>query len=213
MENPMADEYLTTAHVYDLLLSLPLRPIRLNIRSFIRDKSHKRILDICCGTGEQLRILHQADHELTGIDLSAAMLNQARKKSPEAITYLCMDGTQMNFEPESFDCAIISFALHEKEKKVHDRIFLKGFQMVRPGGHIVLCDFCQVADTLSSRLFGRFLLPMVEKSAGPEHFANYQSWMQQGALEGFFERHNHQPDLISSHFKGCVQLCSIKKNV
>lgn len=208
----MTDEYQTTAYIYDFLLSRPLRSIRLNIHAFINDQNHKRIVDICCGTGEQLRLLNPTDHELTGIDVSAGMLKQARKKSHETITYLCMDGSQMKLEPEHFDCAIISFALHEKKQEFHDLIFLNGLQMVRPGGHIVICDFCQLADTLSSKLFGHFLIPMVERSAGLEHFTHYKSWMQQGALEGFCTRHGYQQDLISSHFNGCVQLCSIKKS-
>jgi len=207
----MTDEYQTTACLYDFLLSRPLRPIRLNILSFIKAHNHRRILDICCGTGEQLRLLSQHDHDLTGIDASAGMLKQARKKSSESITYMHMDGTQIDFPPELFDCTIISFGLHEKKKENHDLLFDKGLRMVRPKGHIILCDFSQVGNSFTSKLVGNILLPIIERSAGMDHFNNYQNWMRQGALEGFCSRHGHLAIHISTHLYGCVELCAIKK--
>ena len=110
----MKDEYRYTGALYDFLLSRPLRPIRFSIRSFTLENNHKRILDICCGTGEQLRLLEGNNLHLTGVDLSASMLREAKKKSNE-INYLCMDWSQPQIDHglNIIDCAIISFGLHE----------------------------------------------------------------------------------------------------
>ena len=205
------DDYHSTAPIYDLILSLPLRPIRKAIHTFVRRQGHQHILDICCGTGEQLRRLHGPEMELTGIDLSPAMLAQARKKSPAPIAYLEMDGTRMDFGAKRFDCAIISFALHEKSRQIHDQIFTKAMEVIRPDGHLLLCDFCRVGTGPLARFFGHSLIPMVEKHAGEEHFSNYQQWMRSGALEGFCGRHGLPVKRLGSHFGGCVQLISIIK--
>lgn len=203
------DEYKKIAAIYDFILSWPLRSIRYNILSFITSKHHKQIIDLCCGTGEQLLGLAHPDRHLTGIDLSPAMLIQARKKSPESITYLQGDATLATVEADFFDCAILSFALHEKSEKIHNRLFVKACDIVRPGGHIILCDFSQVTDSTLSQFFGHVLIPMVEKLAGSKHFENYQYWMRHGALESFCARHNKQPEQISSHYSGTIQLVSI----
>jgi len=207
----MRDEYQTTAYLYDFFLSRPIRPIRFNICSYIKSQNHRRILDICCGTGEQLRLLPQHDHDLTGIDTSTSMLKQAQKKSSESITYLCMDGTQIDFTTKQFDCTIISFGLHEKKRETHDLLFREGLRLVRPKGHIILCDFSHVGNSVRSKIIGNILLPIIERTAGMDHFKNYQNWMRQGALEGFCSRHGHQARHISTHLNGCVEICAIKK--
>ncbi len=208
----MKDEYRYTGALYDFLLSRPLRPIRFSIRSFTLENNHKRILDICCGTGEQLRLLEGNNLHLTGVDLSASMLREAKKKSNE-INYLCMDWSQPQIDHglNNIDCAIISFGLHEKTPVNHDRIFLNTFKVVRPGGHILLCDFCTVGSNFSSRIFGQLILPSIERAAGRTHFNNYRNWMRTGALEGFCDRHGFSPQIVSSHFNNCVNVCLIQK--
>lgn len=208
----MKDEYRYSGALYDFLLSRPMRPIRSSIRSFILKNNHKRILDICCGTGEQLRLLENNNLDLIGIDLSASMLKQAKKKSNE-IRYLCMDWSQLkiNHGLNNIDCAIISFGLHEKTPENHDRIFLNTIKVVKEGGQILLCDFCTVGRSLLSRITGQLFLPSIERAAGQTHFSNYRNWMGTGALEGFCERHGFYPKIVSSHFNNCVNICLIEK--
>ncbi len=208
----MADEYQFSALVYDFILSRPLRPIRNSISSFILSHKHKRIIDVCCGTGEQLRLLEGNSLQLTGIDISESMLKQARKKSHN-IKYIKTDWSLPLKEPltPEVDCAIITFGLHEKRQQVYNQLFINTLKAVKPGGHILLCDFCRVKEGFTSQLIGHYCIPAIERLAGQEHFAHYRHWMKSGALEGFCRHHNLNCQTLSYHFKKCVCLYMIQK--
>lgn len=70
------------------------------------------VLDVCCGTGDFSLALCKAcgpGIELTGTDLSDAMLSLARKRLPDA-TFLRAEAKMMPFEDASFDLVTLSFA-------------------------------------------------------------------------------------------------------
>jgi SAM-dependent methyltransferase len=51
----------------------------------------ERVLDIACGQGRMSRYLARLGAEVTGVDISAAMLGKARATGPEDIAYVCAD--------------------------------------------------------------------------------------------------------------------------
>lgn len=53
-----------------------------------------RVLDIACGQGRMSRSLARSGADVTGIDISAAMLGKARAAGPETITYINADVTR-----------------------------------------------------------------------------------------------------------------------
>ena len=52
-----------------------------------------RVLDIACGQGRMSRYLARLGADVTGIDISAAMLGKARAAGPQDITYIHADVT------------------------------------------------------------------------------------------------------------------------
>jgi SAM-dependent methyltransferase len=60
----------------------------------------ERVLDIACGQGRMSRYLARLGADVTGIDVSAAMLSKARAVGPENIAYVHTDVTQ---EPDWWD--------------------------------------------------------------------------------------------------------------
>ena len=58
------------------------------------DVSGERVLDIACGQGRMSRYLARLGAEVTGVDISAAMLGKARVTSPEDIAYVRADLTR-----------------------------------------------------------------------------------------------------------------------
>lgn len=54
----------------------------------------KRVLDIACGQGRMSRYLASRGAEVTGVDISAAMLAKARAAGPEHIAYVRADVTR-----------------------------------------------------------------------------------------------------------------------
>jgi SAM-dependent methyltransferase len=53
----------------------------------------ERVLDLACGQGRMSRYLARLGAEVTGVDVSAAMLGKARAAGPGGITYLHADVT------------------------------------------------------------------------------------------------------------------------
>ncbi|MCP5098210.1 MAG: methyltransferase domain-containing protein [Chloroflexi bacterium] len=65
-----------------------------------------KILDIGCGTGSLSLILARLGHQVTGIDLSPAMIAQAKTKAANAgfqISFQVMDASSPTFSERPFD--------------------------------------------------------------------------------------------------------------
>lgn len=93
----------------------------------------ERILDLGCGTGDLTREIARAGAVPLGIDLSASMLEQARRKYPEIAFAL---GNAENFRTaEQFDAVFSNAALHwiKNAGAVAETVWLA----LRPGGRFV----------------------------------------------------------------------------
>ncbi len=203
------DTYGTIAGYYEKALGKRLAPLRGNIRTFINYKGHTRILDLCCGTGQQLQMLAAPGMKLWGIDSSPAMLNQADRS--RGVSYILGDAASIPCRKQSFDAVILTLALHEKSVGQRQEILRQGWDCLRPEGHLILADFCRPQSTVSGWITSRIMLPIIERLAGRQHFAHYRSWMESGALESVIAGFSGRKNLISSHFSGTVAVCSLEK--
>jgi len=66
--------------------------------------SQGNILDLCCGTGHMAQHLIEQGYQVTGIDISEAMLKYARENAPNA-QFLCDDVRSFDL-PSTFDAVI-----------------------------------------------------------------------------------------------------------
>jgi ubiquinone/menaquinone biosynthesis C-methylase UbiE len=204
------DDYQNTAAIYDFLFSRVLKNIHETIRTCLAYNKAKNVIDLCCGTGQQLRHLTDQNMTLTGVDLSQAMLYQARKKSPEAIHYLETDAGDTQLPTGKYDGVIITFALHEKPESEHLAIFEEACKLLAPNGVILIADYCVPPEELSSQVMSNIAFQSVERLAGINHYHCYKDWMANGAVEGFLDTHNPgKLSLISEHYFGCVKLLSV----
>lgn len=100
-----------------------------------------RILDVPCGTGRLTVALAEMGFALTGFDLTADLLDDARRAAAErqlSATFVQGDMTQLSFQDE-FDGAFCfgnSFAYFDDERNA---AFLRGVRTaLKPGGTFVL---------------------------------------------------------------------------
>jgi demethylmenaquinone methyltransferase/2-methoxy-6-polyprenyl-1,4-benzoquinol methylase len=203
------DEYSFTANLYDHCLTPLLKSFRTDIKTVVQHRGHRRILDICCGTGDQLRLLESGAEELVGIDNSAAMLARARKKCGEHTALHLTDATQLEFPAGYFDCAILSFALHDKHPTQRDLIFSNAKKVVSQGGSLIVTDYGNTPVGVKGFLLGDFLIPVVERLAGRDHYLNYLSWQRDGGIETFLQQRNDTIRIISRRFGGSVFCCVV----
>jgi ubiquinone/menaquinone biosynthesis C-methylase UbiE len=141
----------------------------------------KVILDLCCGTGNQMMLL--AKHGFTNLhclDLSASMLEIA-KKSDYPIHIYNEDATKTHFDDESVDIVIISFAIHEKDKATQKDLINETHRLLKKDGLLLVVDFAfdDRATTLS-----KIAVRFVEMLAGGEHYKNFKAYIQNNGLSG-----------------------------
>ncbi len=106
------------------------------ILSFFGDLDGKRVLDVGCGKGRYLRVLHEAypGAEIHGVDLSAKML---RSCPPGAVSKV---GNMLNLEypDEYFDCV---YAVESLEHAVRVEPAIRDMvRILKPGGKIMIVD-------------------------------------------------------------------------
>ncbi len=204
------DEYKNIAPRYDFLLSSAMRSMRSTICTYIKHCGARNVIDLCCGTGEQLRMLSQEDVLLAGVDLSGAMLNRARSTSPDSIHCLEADASNLPLPDNEYDAVIISFALHEKPTFLHEKIFQEACRLIKYQGHIIIADYATVPAGMDAWITGKVVIPLIERLAGLDHYHNYKDWMTGGALEGFLQRQNSgKLSLIAPHSRGCSRVYAV----
>jgi SAM-dependent methyltransferase len=73
----------------------------------------ERVLDIACGQGRMSRYLALLGADVTGVDISAAMLDKARRAGPEDIAYVRADVSRRPgwWDGRSFDGCTCELAL------------------------------------------------------------------------------------------------------
>lgn len=178
------DEYRLFAYLYDPLLYIVLHRIRKKVVDVVAEYQPAAFLDICCGTGNQLKYLKKSGfHNIKGIDISKAMLQQVRKEGEKMI---CdeQDATEMQFPDNTFDMGLISFALHEKPFDTARKILTEAQRVIRTGGHLMIIDY--MFDS-SVNGFTKKAIHLVERFAGKEHYRYFKAYSQYGGMDRLME--------------------------
>ncbi|MGD9679016.1 MAG: class I SAM-dependent methyltransferase [Vulcanibacillus sp.] len=175
----MKKEYDTAAKLYDPLLYVFLNPIRKAVLNELGEYKEKAIVDLCCGTGNQLKILAENDFKsLHCLDISDSMLNIA-KQSNFNINIYNEDATKTSFEDERFDIAIISFAIHEKDRDTQERFLEEAYRILKKDGMLLIVDYDY--DKSTSKIVSGFIT-IIERIAGEEHYKNYRNYILNNGL-------------------------------
>jgi ubiquinone/menaquinone biosynthesis C-methylase UbiE len=135
-------DYDKIAHLYD---TQPYRARAADpaLLAFVRDRPRAdlAVLDIGCGTGNQLISDRGAipNARYFGLDRSLGMLRQARRKAPE-IAWVEADGAALPFLACSFDFVCSAFAFHHIDDKAG--MLHEALRVLRPSGRFMLHNMC-----------------------------------------------------------------------
>ncbi|MCF8107572.1 MAG: methyltransferase domain-containing protein [Desulfohalobiaceae bacterium] len=168
--------------MYDPVLNPLLDGMRRRVTEAILAEGLPRVLDLCCGTGRQCRLLHEHGVQTVGVDSSPAMLEQARRKSVPGIAYRLEDASETSFDESSFDGVLLSLALHEKHPAVRAAILRESERLVTWDGAIIIVDY--IRPTSLQGWCARPVIRLVERLAGAEHARHQKQYMAAGELEG-----------------------------
>ncbi|TVQ91165.1 MAG: class I SAM-dependent methyltransferase [Bacteroidetes bacterium] len=170
------------ARIYDKVLHIPIRNIRRSVAEEIKNEGAIEVIDLCCGTGNQITYLREAGIvQAVGVDVSENMLHQAWRNGLKNVC-LKMDASATTFDNDTFDAAIMSFSLHEMAADTAKGVFMESKRIVKPGGLLIVVDYCFDNHT---RPLGRFAARAVEKFVGGDHYRNFKYFMAEDLLAKF----------------------------
>lgn len=114
---------------------LLLRDLPAIVRSHVQGT---RALDFGCGAGRSTRLLRSLGFETIGIDVSAAMVDQARKLDPGHDYRVISDGDFEEFQGEPFDVVLSCFPFDNIPGADHKTKLLSGLKtLLAPHGVLV----------------------------------------------------------------------------
>lgn len=102
------------------------------------------LLDLGCGTGLELESIFARFPALrvTGVDLTAAMLDRLRAKFPDRdLTLIRGSYVGMNFDRERYDAAVSFETLHHLEPEEKGALYRRVWEALTPEGVYVECDY------------------------------------------------------------------------
>ena len=130
------------------------------IEALLPEGENLRILDVGTGTGFFAVLLAQAGHRVEGIDLTPAMLEEARTLAAQRgleIVFREMDAQSLDYEDDSFDVVLsrnLTWTLPEPEKA-----YREWFRVLRAGGILLNFDADYAANVRSHSRQNRKVAP------------------------------------------------------
>jgi ubiquinone/menaquinone biosynthesis C-methylase UbiE len=151
--------YDTIANRYDEYVGYTERLLLGDGRRWVCSQASGDVLEIGIGTGQNLPY-YPDNVRLTGVDLTPAMLNVARRRAASqgrAVDLRVGDAQSLAFPDESFDTVVATLML----SAVPDirRAVAEVRRILRPGGRLLLLDFVR-SPLRPVRLIQRVLDPM-----------------------------------------------------
>jgi phosphatidylethanolamine/phosphatidyl-N-methylethanolamine N-methyltransferase len=175
--------YEKLANVYDLIFGPTLHPGRLVARDRMGIQPNDRILEVGVGTGINTS-LYPSNCHVTGIDLSASMLEKARERVARQglrnVRLIEMDAASLTFDDDSFDIVYAPYLVSVVPDPV--QVVREMRRVCRPGGKIIILNHFRSANPVLSR---------VERALSP--FTVHIGFKSDLDLPGFLAQADLQP--------------------
>jgi demethylmenaquinone methyltransferase/2-methoxy-6-polyprenyl-1,4-benzoquinol methylase len=167
--------------LYDLAFAGLFRGLRRRIAAAVGAEGFYPWLDVCCGTGSQLRG-HAPDLVVCGLDKSLGMVRYAMARA-SGVPFVCGDAGHLPFKDGSFRAVSVSFGLHDKSPDLRQAMMTEARRVLAPGGRLVAVDF-ENPWSFKSKV-GALAVRAVERLAGGEHYRNGRDFLSRGGLRAF----------------------------
>lgn len=112
------------------------------MRGRLADRGYRNALDVGCGEGRFCRIMQEYGIATTGIDPTAALLAEARRRDP-AGDYRAAQGEALPLADASFDLVVSCLTLIDIEDI--DRAIPEMARVLRPGGTLLVANLASFA--------------------------------------------------------------------
>jgi len=153
---------------YDRQMGWLDRVLFADTRRWVCGQASGQVLEVAVGTG--LNLCHYPDGvQLTGIDLSPAMLRIAHQRAAQlgrTVDLRLGDAQALEFPDACFDTVVCTFSLCAIPD--HRRALTQMIRVLRPGGRLLLAD--HVVSSNPAVRAGQWLAERVTIPIGGEHF-------------------------------------------
>jgi len=183
--------------LYDLAFGRMFRGLRKRVAAEVERGGLYPWLDICCGTGSQMRgrgaqtrghvpkvrVPDPVPNNLAlGLDLSFGFIRYAAARAPR-VPFVCGDAARLPFKDRSMRSVSISFGLHDKSPELRRGMMTEVRRVLAPGGRLIAVDFEPPWDARSR--IGALFAHAIERLAGGEHYRNGREFVRHGGLSAF----------------------------
>jgi ubiquinone/menaquinone biosynthesis C-methylase UbiE len=191
---------------YSTVVDPVLKEVRTCVAGLSGIKAGDRVLDVCCGTGEQVFHYAQKGAIATGVDQEPSMIELAEKNSKRRglkhSSFRIASATGLPFPDGYFDGASISLGLHEMERDERNRAVSEMKRVVKKEGVLMFIDF-QVP--LPRNLFA-YLIRAVEFLAGKDNRMCFRDYLAQGGLKQILKENRLNPQKEALLMRGNLQV-------
>jgi ubiquinone/menaquinone biosynthesis C-methylase UbiE len=191
---------------YSTIIDPWLKDIRIFLLTVAGIKRGDNVLDVCCGTGDQVFYYAQEPVSAFGVDFNPNMIKIAqedkRNKDANNVFFRIGDANNLPFGDGFFDCVSISLALHEMEQPVRDKVISEMKRVVKKGGKLVFADF---QTPLPGGFYSR-LINSAEYLAGNNNFKRFKDYIAKGGLPGLMKDNKIKPDEVSFIKEGNITI-------
>jgi ubiquinone/menaquinone biosynthesis C-methylase UbiE len=132
----------------------------------LRLDKQMRVLDVACGTGIISRALAPFVQSMTGIDVTSAMLTEARliaeNEGLRNLEFRECPAENIAFPSQTFDLCITRFSLHHFEVPIIQMREMA--RVTKPAGSVVVIDLVSPSDAVLASLYNNY-----ERLRDPSH--------------------------------------------
>ncbi len=127
---------------YDYVFGKLLEPGRRKAFHYLDRRPHQKILEIGIGPGSTLEKYPACTH-LTGIDISAPMIEEAQKRASQlnggsTFDLKVMDASRLEFPDNHFDAVISAYVITTVQDP--HKVCREILRVVKPGGQIIVIN-------------------------------------------------------------------------
>ncbi|MFB6249768.1 MAG: class I SAM-dependent methyltransferase [Salinibacter sp.] len=144
-DQTVAAQYDIWARVYDVLWRRYTQKTVPVLQRAAAVRAGERVLDLACGTGTLAARLDGSvsDLQLVGVDLSASMIERARRKlgTRPGLRFERADTHDLPFDDASFDVVLCANTFHYFSHP--GTVLSEARRVLCPGGRLVLLDWCR----------------------------------------------------------------------
>lgn len=191
---------------YSTIIDPILKDVRICVAEISDMKAGDRVLDVCCGTGDQVFHYTQKGAIAIGVDQKANMIQLAEKNRKRQGfnhgTFRVASATELPFPDGYFDCASISLGLHEMERDERNRAVSEMKRVVKKEGALMFIDYLV---PLPGNSFA-YLIRAVEFLAGRDNYRCFRDYLAQGGLDQILKENQLTPQKEALLMSGNMQV-------